>query len=488
MRYLPLFASVAGQPCLVVGGGAVASRKALQLAAAGARVTVNAPDLAPELAAAAADGRLRLAPGPFDPRLVADALLVVAATSDPAVNQAVAAEARRALRLCNVVDDPAASSYISPSVVDRSPLVIAVSSGGEAPVLARLVRQRLERWLPAGLATLTAWAGSWRERVKAALPDVTARRRLWEELLAGVLDARTGPAQAVIEGRTAEGDAALERLLRRPAAPEPAGMAWLVGAGPGDPGLITASGLHCLQHADVVLHDRLVSPALLAFARRDAELIDVGKTGGGAATPQAAINALLVDRVRAGQRVCRLKGGDPYVFGRGGEEALALAAAGLPWRVVPGVTAASGCGASAGIPLTHRDVAHAATLVSAHRGTPAAGDDDGAEPDWAALAALGQTLVIYMAGRRLAAVADSLCRHGRPPATPAAVVMSGTMPEQRVVTGTLADIAGRAAAAGVSSPAILYVGEVVALRDRLDPSPPAAGTAAYNAGSEGVSR
>jgi len=487
MRYLPLFASLSGQPCLVVGGGAVGERKALQLLAAGARVTVNAPRLSPALEAAAADGRIRAERRPFDPGLVPLQLLVVAATGDRAVNHAVADAARAALRLCNVVDDPAASSYISPAVVDRSPLIIAVSSGGEAPVLARLVRQRLERWLPARLAVLAAWAGSWRDRVKSALPDVTARRRLWEEVLAGVLDARTGPAQAVIDGRTAEADTALLRLLQRDgghagATGEASGEAWLVGAGPGDPGLITVSGLHCLQHADVVLHDRLVAPALLAFARRDAELIDVGKTGGGAATAQSDINTLLVARVRAGQRVCRLKGGDPYVFGRGSEEARALADAGLPFRVVPGVTSASGCGAYAGIPLTHRGTAHAVTLVSAHL---VAGEQ---EPDWQSLAAPAQTLVFYMTGRRLAAVSEALCRHGRPAGTPAAVVMGGTTGEQRVVAGTLGDIAPLAAAAGVSSPAILYVGDVVALRAGLDWFRPATDAAAYNSEESGEPR
>jgi len=309
-----------------------------------------------------------------------------------------------------------------------------------------------------------------------------------------VLDARTGPAQAVIEGRTAEADEALQRLLRHQgdAAAAP-GEAWIVGAGPGDPGLITAAGLHCLQHADAVLHDRLVAPALLAFARRDAELIDVGKTGGGTSTPQARINELLLARVRSGQRVCRLKGGDPYVFGRGSEEALALAAAGLPFRVIPGVTAASGCGAYAGIPLTHRQVAHTVTFVTAHRGPGTEiGGEEGAgpgtvadEPDWQVLAALGQTLVVYMAGRRLAAVSEALRAHGRPAGTPAAVVMGGTTVEQHVVSGTLGDIAARAAAAGVSSPAILYVGDVVALRERLDWFRPAAG-AAYNAQPSGV--
>ncbi len=497
MQYLPIFASLSDQPCLVVGGGTVAERKARHLLAAGARVTVNAPELSAGLREDVDAGRIQLAPGSFDPALVAAHLLVIAATDDRAVNHAVAASARAALRLCNVVDDPAVSTFISPSIVDRSPLLIAVSSGGASPVLARLVRQRLERWLPARLADLTAWAGSWRERVKAALPDITARRRLWEELLSGVLDARTGPAQDVLDGRTGAADDALRALLhaRNTGTGTAAnglatnsmatnGMAWIVGAGPGDPDLITTGGLHSLQHADVVLHDRLVSPALLACARRDADLIDVGKTGGGTSTSQAHINELLVTRVRAGQRVCRLKGGDPYVFGRGSEEALALAAAGLPFRVIPGVTAASGCGAYAGIPLTHRDTAHAVTFVTAHLGT------DAGEPDWQALAALGKrgghTLVVYMAGRRLDAVSDALQRHGAAAATPAALVMAGTTAGQRVVTGTLADIGARAAAAGVSSPAILYVGAVVSLGDQLEWFKPAATAAAYNAQPEGV--
>ncbi|MEO7385803.1 MAG: siroheme synthase CysG [Gammaproteobacteria bacterium] len=492
MQYLPIFASLRGQPCLVVGGGAVAERKVIQLLAAGARVTVNAPDLSPGLESAALDGRIALARRTFDPDLVLAQLLVIAATSDTAVNRAVAQTASDALRLCNVVDDPAVSTYISPSVVDRSPLLIAVSSGGQAPVLARLVRQRLERWLPARLGELATWAGAWRDRVKAALPDVTARRRVWEQVLSGVLDARTGPAHDVVEGRTAAADTALQQLLDGGPGPDQGstagdtGEAWIVGAGPGDRDLITIAGLHCLQHADVVLHDRLAPAELLAFARRDAEFIDVGKTGGGLSTSQAAINELLVSRVRAGQRVCRLKGGDPYVFGRGGEEAEALASAGLPFRVIPGITAASGCGAYAGIPLTHRHAAYAVTLVTAHLGT------DDQEPDWRSIAALGQTgrhtLVVYMTGRRLLVVSEALRNHGQAGHTPAALVMAGTTGGQRVITGTLADIAAQAAAAGVSSPAILYVGDVVALRGRLDWFRPAAGSAAYNEQTSGAQR
>lgn len=480
MQYLPIFAALAGQPCLVVGGGTVAERKVALLLAAEARVTVNAPELSPGLQSAAAAGKIQVALRPFDPTLVAGHLLVIAATNDRAVNHAAAAAARLALRLCNVVDDPAVSTYISPSIVDRSPLLIAVSSGGQAPVLARLVRQRLERWLPARLAVLAAWAGGWRDRVKAAIPDVAGRRRLWEEVFAEVLDARTGVAHDVVDGRISAADEAVGQLLaRRGDAAEPTGQAWIVGAGPGDPELITLRGLYCLQHADVVLHDRLVDPRLVAFARRDAEIVNVGKTGGGPSTSQAEITELLLTRVRSGQRVCRLKGGDPYVFGRGSEEALALSAAGLPFQVIPGITAASGCGAYSGIALTHRDESHAVTFVTAHLA-------DGVEPDWKTLAALGQTLVVYMTGRRLPEVCAALLRHGRSGATPAAVVIAGTTEHQRCVAGSLGDIAARAASAGLASPAILYVGEVVALHDRLDWFRPAAPTAAYNAQAGGA--
>ena len=486
MQYLPIFAALTGQPCLVVGGGHVAERKVLQLLAAGARVTVNSPQLSPGLEVAATAGRIAVALRPFDPALVPLQLLVIAATSDRAVNHAVAESARTALRLCNVVDDPEASSYISPSIVDRSPLLVAVSSGGQAPVLARLVRQQLERWLPARLGMLAGWAGGWRERVKARMPDVATRRRLWEQVLAGALDARPGIADDVLNGRLAAADARLLAALddgeNHTTGP---GEAWLVGAGPGDPELLTLRGMHLLQHADVVLYDRLVAPALLAYARRDADLVNVGKTGGGPSTSQASINALLIEHVRAGRRVCRLKGGDPYIFGRGSEEALALADAGLPFQVVPGITAASGCGAYAGIPLTHRNEAHAVTFVTAHLGT---GEQTLQQPDWQRLAALGQTLVVYMTGRGLGDVSAALLRHGRPATTPAAVVMAGTTDLQRCVTGTLGDIAGQVAAAGLTSPAILYVGNVVALRSRLDWFSPGASGAAYNEQRSGAQR
>lgn len=474
MNHLPLFACLAGQPCLVVGGGDVARRKVAQLLDAGAEVTVNAPALGEGLAAWETTGRIRVVRRDFDPALVPAALLVIAATNDRGVNHAVADAARAAFRLCNVVDDPAASTFISPSIVDRSPVIVAVSSGGQAPVLARMVRQQIERLLPLRLRDLADWAGRWRAAVRGRLPELAARRRFWERAFAGELGAH------VLAGRMEAADAALESAL---AGSHPAdsgvGEAWIVGAGPGDPELLTLRGFHLLQHADVVLHDRLAPPELLAYARRDAEIIDVGKTGGGPSMDQAGINGLLLARVRAGKRVCRLKGGDPLVFGRGGEEAEALADAGLPFQIIPGITAASGCGAYAGIPLTHRGVAHAVTLVSGHLGEAAESRAEG--PDWATLAAGNQTLVIYMTGQRLESVAAALIRHGRAVQTPAALVMAGTTRTQQVVAGTLGDIAERVTAAGLRSPSLLYVGGVVELADLLRWYQPAAGASgAYN--------
>lgn len=461
MNQLPIFVTLKGQNCLVVGGGDVAERKVRQLLSAGAAVTVNSPQLSAGLQALVDAQQVAVARRPFDASLIDTHLLVYAATSDRAVNHAVAAAAATALRLCNVVDDPAHSSFISPSIVDRSPLIVAISSGGRAPVLARMLRQQLERWLPLRLGALADWAGQWRDTIKARLPDVAARRRFWEQAFSGTLSAQ------VLAGRMQAADDSLHRALDAQADTDRThGEAWLVGAGPGDPELLSLRGFHLLQHADVVLHDRLIAPELLAFARRDAELIDVGKTGGGPGTSQATINALLLDRVRAGKRVCRLKGGDPYVFGRGSEEAAALAEAGLPFQVIPGITAANGCGAYAGIPLTHRGLAQAVTFVTGH----AASDDaaTGTEPDWATLAALRHTLVIYMSGRKLAVIATELMAQGRSSETPAAVVIAGTLPEQRLVRGTLADIAQRSADAGIGSPALLYVGEVVGLAPQLD--------------------
>jgi uroporphyrin-III C-methyltransferase / precorrin-2 dehydrogenase / sirohydrochlorin ferrochelatase len=451
MDFFPLFANVHDQPCLVVGGGEVATRKTRDLLAAGARVTVNSPECCPALLALLQTTGSRVCAGPFDPALVRNHLLVVAATSNRAVNQQVADAARADLRLCNVVDDGAASTFIVPAIVDRSPVIIAVSSGGRAPVLSRLLRQRLEEWLPARLGKLADWAGIWRERARRRFPDISSRRAFWEQVLAGP------PAARFIRGDEPGAEALTTAIFASDYTPPPTGRAWLVGAGPGDPALISVRGLRILEQADVVLHDRLVAPELLRAARREAEIICVGKTGGGSSASQDDINRLLVTRVRAGHKVCRLKGGDPLIFGRGGEEALALAAAGLPFEIVPGITAASGCSATAGIPLTHRGLATAVTLVTAQ------GSPGGEEPDWQRLAALGQTLVIYMGGRRIEEIAGALVRCGRAAGTAATLIIDGTGPEEQVVTGTLENIAARSARCRRLSPGLLIVGETAAL-------------------------
>lgn len=452
MEFFPLFANLKGQPCLLVGGGPVATRKARELAAAGAALTVNAPACTPameELLEQTPTASLHR--GPFEPRLVAEHVLIVAATDDAAVNRAVAAAAHAARRLCNIVDDGARSTFIMPAVIDRAPVLVAISSGGEAPVLARLLRQQLERWLPARLGRLARWAGSWRKTVHAALRDPASRRAFWERAL-------TGPeAEQVLADDEAAANDSARRLLDSLAASPVSGHAWLVGAGPGDPGLISLRGLHAIEQADVILHDRLVSPELLRAARREAQIVCVGKTGGAPSTSQDEINRLLVRHVRAGRRVCRLKGGDPFIFGRGGEEALALAAADLSFEIVPGITAASGCAAYAGIPLTHRAMSTAVTLVTASTAEGAM------EPDWARLAASGHTLAIYMGGRSLAEVAARLVQHGLGGSTPVALISSGTTAAQATLITTLGDMIDGDRVIAPRSPLLLIVGDTVSL-------------------------
>jgi uroporphyrin-III C-methyltransferase/precorrin-2 dehydrogenase/sirohydrochlorin ferrochelatase len=451
MDYFPLFADLHHRPCLIVGGGAVAARKVRQLRRAGARVTVNAPELTAELQSLAEAGEIAHASRDFDPALIHTHLLIIAATDDRQTNHAVAAAARASQRLCNVVDDGPACTFIVPSVVDRSPLLIAVSSGGQAPMLARSLRQQIDAWLPARVANLARWIARWRKRVGQALPSFPDRVEFWQQALDGA------PAEQVLAGREAAADDLLEAQLNGRSAAR--GEAWLVGAGPGDPELITQRGLNLLQRADAVLYDRLVAPALLDHARRDAELVCVGKQGGGAAVKQADITRQLIARVRRGQRVCRLKGGDPFIFGRGGEELQSLVDAGLPYQVVPGITAAAGCAAYAGIPLTHRELAAGVSFVTGHRadGAPAT--------DFKPLVRSGQTLVIYMGGRRLEALCKELQTHGKSPETPAALIERGTTPAQCVTGGTLADLAARVDK--VASPALLIVGDVVALAESL---------------------
>jgi uroporphyrin-III C-methyltransferase / precorrin-2 dehydrogenase / sirohydrochlorin ferrochelatase len=286
--------------------------------------------------------------------------LVVAATSRAAVNAWVAHQAEVRNIPVNVVDDRLLSRFIMPAIVDRSPVIVAVSSGGDAPVLTRRLREKLEAFLPSRIGRLAELAGAWRGQVKRRIRDPLQRRKFWERFF-------DGPAAAdMLAGRERQAQDSVEQSLRLADDSNWRGEVALVGAGPGDPGLLTLRALRLLQDADVVLHDRLVSQAVLALVRRDAELVSVGKAAGHAPIPQEQINTLLIEHARAGKRVVRLKGGDPFVFGRGGEELEALAAAGVRFEVVPGVTAAAGCAAYAGIPLTHRDYAQSLTLVTGH--------------------------------------------------------------------------------------------------------------------------
>ncbi len=450
MDYLPLFIDLRGRRCLLVGGGDIARRKLELLLRAGADVEIVAVEVDPSTRALAEAHAVPVQQRPFTAGDVADRYLVVAATNDAAVNGRVFAAGRAASTLVNTVDQPEVSSAIFPAIVDRSPVMVAVSTGGGSPTLARLVRGWIEARLPSRLGALAGFAAERRDAVKARLPDAAARQRFWQRVL-------TGPvAERIFGGDDRGAPAAFDREL---AAGEGApGLVALVGAGPGDPELLTLKGLRLLQEADVVLYDNLVNRAILDYARRDAQKIYVGKRRRFHGVRQEGINALLLEHARAGRRVVRLKGGDPFIFGRGGEEIESLAGLGIDCVVVPGITAGLGAAAYAGIPLTHRDVAQSVRFVTGHR------RDDVINLDWPELARADQTLVIYMGLPGLEEILSRLVAHGLPPDTPAALVEKATLPDQQVVSGTVADLAARVRAAGVSGPTTAIVGSVVAYR------------------------
>ncbi len=448
--YFPAFLNLRDRSCLVVGGGNVALRKVRLLTSAGAVITIVAPKFSAALSGFATQSGHRLLAREFQPSDVLGHWLVVSATGDPAVEHSVYQHATDAGIFCNGVDDIANCSYITPAIVDRSPVMVAISTGGAAPVLARKLRAQIELLLPAGLARLATLAREWRARVTRRLYDVAGRRRFWESVFDGPA------ADFAIRGDIPAAEQKMSELLDD-ASTEPSGEAWLVGAGPGDPGLLTIRALQIMQTADVILHDRLVSVDVLELASRDADLISVGKTPGCVANSQEEINALLVDLVRSGKRVCRLKGGDPFIFGRGGEEAEALENAGLTFQVVPGITAAAGCAAYSGIPLTHRDLSQSVAFVTAH------GKNSIDSLDWVSLARDKQTLAFYMAVRRFPDLMNNLIGNGRSPDTPVAIIEKGTTPEQRVIRGTLGQLTLLADAHRVAAPAMLIIGEVAAL-------------------------
>ncbi|MFK3815802.1 siroheme synthase CysG [Pseudomonas sp. NPDC089407] len=454
MDYLPLFHKLQGGRVLVVGGGEIALRKARLLADAGGLLRVVAPDVDGQLAALAREGGGEVLVRGYQAADLVGCRLVIAATDDPGLNAQVSADAQALSLPVNVVDAPALCTVIFPAIVDRSPLVIAVSSGGDAPVLARLIRAKLEAWIPSAYGELAGLAARFRHKVKTLYPDVNQRRGFWETVFQGPI------AERQLAGQGAEAERLLQAMVDG-APVQQGGEVYLVGAGPGDPDLLTFRALRLMQQADVVLYDRLVAPTIIDMCRRDAERIYVGKRRADHAVPQDQINRLLVDLAQQGKRVLRLKGGDPFIFGRGGEEIEELAEHGIPFQVVPGITAASGCSAYGGIPLTHRDYAQSVRFVTGHL------KDGTSNLPWNDLVAPAQTLVFYMGLVGLPTICAELIRYGRAASTPAALVQQGTTRNQRVFTGTLADLPELVAQHEVHAPTLVIVGEVVQLRDKL---------------------
>jgi uroporphyrin-III C-methyltransferase/precorrin-2 dehydrogenase/sirohydrochlorin ferrochelatase len=458
MDYLPIFIQLRGEPAVVVGGGHVALRKVDLLLKAGARITVIAPKLHDELRALAGRRELDYLALEFQPHHLDGVALAIAATDSRDVNAAVSSAARARRVPVNVVDDPELSTFIFPAIIDRSPVVVAVGSSGQSPVLARRVRQQIETLLPARLGALARFVGDRRKDVQNTLPPAQ-RRPFWERIIGGLVGSR------VLAGEDADARKAFDAELsasHRPldshaAAETPLGEVYLIGAGPGDPDLLTLRAVQLLQQADVILYDRLISDAVLDRARRDAERIFVGKEAGGDHhKTQQRIHELLVSYAKRGLRVARLKGGDPFIFGRGGEEIEVLAANGIPYVVVPGITAALGAAASAGIPLTHRRLAQSVTFAAGH-----ALDDESL--DWRSLSQPHHTVVFYMGVAQLPRIVAKLRDAGASAHLPAALVERGSLAEQRVVRGSISTIVQLAHDAKIAPPALLIVGEVASL-------------------------
>lgn len=456
MEFLPVFLHVHDRDCLVVGGGDVAARKVALIRRAGGRVSVIAPEICPALAELKQQGAISHRAAAFQPDDVGSFVLVIAATDDEAVNAAVYDAARRRNIPVNVVDKPELCTFVFPSIVDRSPVVIAVSTGGASPVLARMLRAQLETMIPAGYGRLADVMRNFRSRVRARFKTTVQRRRFWERIL-------QGPAtEMILAGHER---AAVELLEKELAATTDAGLArgevYLIGAGPGDPDLLTFRALRLMQQADVVLYDRLITPPVLDMVRREAERISVGKERDHHTVKQEEINQILVDLAKQGKKVVRLKGGDPFIFGRGGEEIAKLAEEGIPFQVVPGISAANGCAAYAGIPLTHRDYAQSVVFVTGHR------KDNTVQLDWRSLVQPQQTLVIYMGLTGLDVICRELIANGMGPDMPAALVERGTTENQRVLTGTVRTLPEKVKQSDIQAPALLIVGEVVKLHDTL---------------------
>lgn len=455
MDFLPLYFQLQGKPCVIIGGGTIALRKAILLQKSGATINIVARKVLPELQqlAESTGGSIRI--GDYAVVDIEGHFLIVAATDDQVLNRQVSDDAHQRHVPVNVVDSPELCSVILPAIIDRSPLVIAVSSGGKSPVLARMLRAKIESLVPAAYGRLANLVGGFRDKVKLSYKTVDERKNFWEEVLNGPI------AEMVFAGKDSVANDMLSRRLDAEPVEMINGEVYLVGAGPGDPDLLTFKALRLMQKADVVLYDRLVDDQIVELTRRDAEKIYVGKKRSHHTVPQEDINQMLVKFAKQGKRVLRLKGGDPFIFGRGGEEIEQLASHNIPFQVVPGITAASGCSSYAGIPLTHRDYAQSVRFITGHL-------KNGMEDlPWHELVNTKQTLVFYMGLVGLPIICQKLIEHGRKPQTPIALIQQGTTERQRVLVSNLQEMPEKAVKEQVRAPTLLIIGEIVALREKL---------------------
>ncbi|MCY4419734.1 MAG: siroheme synthase CysG [Gammaproteobacteria bacterium] len=456
MNYLPVFLDIENKPCLVVGGGLIALRKISLLVRAQAAVTVIAPEIRPEIDDHIRNGEVTWQQKNFSEDDLDDCQLVLAATDDRELNAEIAAQCRKRNIWVNAADDVHNCSFILPSIIDRSPVQIAVSTGGASPVLARTLRAKLENCTPAAYGQLAKLIEVNRHKVKEKFSSIDQKRKFWEKIIQGPV------AELVFSGQLDAAQNLLQETIEHEDHRELSqGEVYLVGAGPGDPDLLTFRALRLMQQADVVVYDRLVTPEIMDLIRKDAELIYAGKERARHTLPQESINQLLVRLAKEGKRVLRLKGGDPFIFGRGGEEISTLIDEGIPFQVVPGIPAAAGCAAYAGIPLTHRHHSQAVIFATGHL------SDGSVDLNWEMLAHKNQTLVFYMGLQGLDIICTNLKKHGLEPDTPAALIMQGTTAHQKVIMGNLDNLPALVADHEVEPPTLVIIGDVVQLHNTL---------------------
>jgi len=456
MQNYPIFVDLKNQPCLVIGGGEVAARKIRLQLSAGAKITVISPALGKTIQSEMLNDIHHISKE-FSDDDISGYRLITAATNDSKVNRHVSELAQAINVPVNVVDQPELCSFITPSIVDRGVVTVAISTGGSAPVLARMLRAKIETFLPMGYTHLAAAMSKVRDKSKKLIADENDRRRFWDKVLTGKV------SELFLSGRSEQAEQELEKALEDASSDEKfeQGEVWLIGAGPGDPDLLTFRALRLMQQCDVVLHDALVSDDILNLCRRDADRVYVGKRRSNHAVPQESINQLLVKYAKEGKNVARLKGGDPFIFGRGGEEIEELVEAGVSFQIVPGITSASGCATYAGIPLTHRDHAQSVTFVAGHL------KGGYADLNWKHLATPNQTLVVYMGLVGLPILCQKLIDNGVSPEMQIAIIEKGTRPDQRVITGTLAIMPDIVKSEAVQAPTLIIIGSVVKLKDTL---------------------